>query len=117
MSRHLYLYIYIFIYNNNNNNNNRPVVSNSGFFTENISEFLDHHLQPLAKQVDSYIKDTNHLLQKLNGLDSLPEDAILCTVDVVGFYPSIPHDEGLESIREALNSRGDQSVSTETLLE
>ena len=95
----------------------RPVISNSGFFTENISEFLDHHLQPLAKQVNSYIKDTNHFLQKLNGLDSLPQDAILCTVDVVGLYPSIPHDEGLESIREALNSRGDQSVSTETLLE
>ena len=74
-------------------------------------------MQPLAKQVNSYIKDTNHFLQKLNGLDSLPEDAILCTVDVVGLYPSIPHDEGLESIREALNSRGDQSVSTETLLE
>ena len=95
----------------------RPVVSNSGFFTENISEFLDHHLQPLAKQVNSYIKDTNHFLQKLNGLDSLLEDAILCTVDVVGLYPSIPHDEGLESIHEALNSRSDQSVSTETLLE
>ena len=74
-------------------------------------------MQPLAKQVNSYIKDTNHFLQKLNGLDSLPEDAILCTVDVVGLYPSITHDEGLESIREALNSRSDQSVSTETLLE
>ena len=35
----------------------------------------------------------------------------------MGLYPSIPHDEGLESIREALNSRGDQSVSTETLVE
>ena len=27
----------------------RPVISNCGYFTENISEFLDHHLQPLAK--------------------------------------------------------------------
>ena len=38
----------------------RPVISNSGYFTENVSEFLDHHLQPLAKKVPSYIKDTNH---------------------------------------------------------
>ena len=74
-------------------------------------------MQPLAKKVPSYIKDTNHFLQKLNALEGLPQDAILCTVDVVGLYPSIPHDEGLESIREALNSRGDQSVSTETLVE
>ena len=26
----------------------RPVISNSGYYTENISSFLDHHLQPLA---------------------------------------------------------------------
>ena len=37
----------------------RPVISNSGYFTENISAFLDFHLQPLAKLVKSYIKDTN----------------------------------------------------------
>ena len=41
----------------------RPVISNCGFFTENISAFLDHHLQPLAKKVQSYIKDTNHFLK------------------------------------------------------
>ena len=45
------------------------------------------------------------LLQKLNALEGLPQDAILCTVDVVGLYPSIPHDEGLESIREALKGQ------------
>ena len=37
----------------------RPVISNSGYYTENISSFLDHHLQPLAQPVKSYIKDTN----------------------------------------------------------
>ena len=37
----------------------RPVISNSGYYTENISSFLDHHLQPLAQAVKSYIKDTN----------------------------------------------------------
>ena len=34
----------------------RPVISNCGYFTENISEFLDHHLQPLAKSVASLHK-------------------------------------------------------------
>ena len=42
----------------------RPVISNCGFFTENISEFLDHQLQPLAKKVTSYIKDTNRFSTK-----------------------------------------------------
>ena len=40
----------------------RPVISNCSYYTENISSFLDFHLQPLAKAVDSYIKDTNHFL-------------------------------------------------------
>ena len=32
--------------------------------TENISSFLDFHLQPLVPQVKSYIKDTNNFFEK-----------------------------------------------------
>ena len=88
----------------------RPVISNSGCFTENISAFLDYHLQPLAKKVRSYVKDTNDFLQKLASMEALLQDAILCTIDVVGLYPSIPHDEGLEALRTALDSRENQSA-------
>ena len=35
----------------------RPVISNCGYFTENISAFVDYHLQPLAKRVKSFVKD------------------------------------------------------------
>ena len=35
-------------------------------------------------------------------IGTLPEGAILCTVDVVGLYPHIPHDEGLQAVKEAL---------------
>ena len=27
----------------------RPVITNSGHYAENVSSFLDHHLQPLAQ--------------------------------------------------------------------
>ena len=43
----------------------RPVISNSSFYTENISTFLDFHLKPLSKQVKSFVKDTNDFLKKL----------------------------------------------------
>ena len=43
----------------------KPVISNCGFYTENISSFLDHHLQPLAQRVKSYINDTNYFLSKI----------------------------------------------------
>ena len=41
---------------------------------------------------------------------------MLCTVDVVGLYPSIPHGEGLEAIREALDRRENPDVATDTLV-
>ena len=52
----------------------RPVISNCGFYTENISSFLDHHLQPIAQKVNSFIKDTNHFLRKIKSLGQLPEE-------------------------------------------
>ena len=72
----------------------RPVISNCGFYTENISAFLDFYLQPLTREVKSYIKDTNDFLKKLRSLTDLPSDITLCSVDVVGLYRNIPHDEG-----------------------
>ena len=73
----------------------RPVISNCGSYTENISSFLDHPLQPIAQKVNSFIKDTYHFLQKIKSLGQLPEGGILCTIDVIGLYPNIPHDEHL----------------------
>ena len=68
------------------------------------SSFLDYYLQPVAKKVESYIKDTNNFLKKLQELASLPKKAILWTIDVVGLYPNIPHEEDLASIRKHLDN-------------
>ena len=78
------------------------MISGCGTPTEKISQFVDHHLRPLVPNIASYIKDTNHFLRKLKDVGTLPDGAILCTVDVVGLYPHIPHDEGLQALREAL---------------
>ena len=58
----------------------------------------------------------SHFLSLLAGLGEIPGDALLCTVDVVDLYPSIPHDEGLEAMRHALNSRQNPGVSTGSLV-
>ena len=83
----------------------RPVISNSGYYTENISSFLDHHLQRLAQALKSYIKDTNEFLKKLCSLPKLPDGIILCTMDVVGLYTNIPHEEGLSALRKRLETQ------------
>ena len=41
-----------------------PIISNRGYYTENIFAFLDFHIKPSAKSVKSYIKDTNDSLNK-----------------------------------------------------
>ena len=93
-----------------------PVISNCGTLTEYTSEYLDHHLNQLASQGTSYIKDTNHFLARLSKLDKIPEGALLCTDDVVGFYPSLPHGEGLEAIKQALDRRENPEVATDNLV-
>ena len=69
----------------------------------------------MVSQSRSYVKDTNHFLSRLSKLGKIPEGALLCTVDVVGLYSSIPHGEGLEAIREALDRRENPGVATDTL--
>ena len=68
-------------------------------------------------QVKSHIKDTNNFLKKLRDLPYLPEDSIICTIDVVGLYPSIPNEEGLRFLRNVLENRSNKNVSTDTLIE
>ena len=56
------------------------------------------------KSGTSYIKDTNDFLSKLKNLKKVPDNAILVTADVVGLYPSIPHNEGLEVLKKQLDN-------------
>ena len=64
----------------------------------------------------SYIKDSGDFLKKIKNLGSLPENAILVTADVVGLYPSIPHEPGLQALEEALENRNHKQIPTDKLL-
>ena len=87
-----------------------PVNSNCGTTTEIVSEFLDHHLQPVMKGGRSYVKDTQDFLEKLKHLGKVPSNAILVTADVVGLYASIPHEAGLEALYEKLKERVEKKI-------
>jgi L-ribulose-5-phosphate 3-epimerase UlaE len=47
----------------------------------------------------------------------IPEDFFPVSIDVVGLYTNIPHKEGLEIFRKALDKREDNTVTTELLVE
>ena len=78
----------------------RPVISNCGSPTEKCSEFLDHHLKPIKQKGWSYIKDSGDFINKTKNLSTIPHNVILVTADVVGLYPSIPHEAGLELLQK-----------------
>lgn len=73
----------------------RPIVSGCSGPTENCSAFLDFYLQPLVPLSKSYIRDSKHMIQILEDV-TLPQNAILATVDVEALYLNIPHSEGIE---------------------
>ena len=92
----------------------RPVISNCGVAIEKISECVDFHLQPMEADLLHLIKYSNDFLRRLKYLRNIAEGSILCTMDVAGLYPRIPHGEGLDSLAEVIEeflSRGEELLS------
>ena len=58
------------------------------------------------KALPSYLKDTTQLINELNEL-SIGPNTILVTIDVKSLYTCIPHHDGIEACKEALNSSMD----------
>ena len=70
-------------------------------------------MKSIVPQIPSYVKDTNDFLAKRNDMERFPDGAILVTIDLVGLYPNIPHDEGLEALRRTLNKRSNPAIPTD----
>ena len=89
----------------------RPIISDSGSYTENISLFADNFLKPLSNLHPFYLQDTPDFLEWIEEVDKddLPANSILFSVDVTGLSTNIPQDDGLEFCREALENRTDKT--------
>ena len=85
-------------------------MSNCGFYTKRYLVNFSPSFTTYCSESEIIIKDANHLGQ-------LSEGAILCTNDLVGLYPNIPHEESLASLRKFLNARTEEKVTTEILAE
>ena len=59
----------------------------------------------------SYIKDSGDFVEKLKNIDPIAQGAIIVKADVVGLYPSIPHDAGLKALIKALDNRENKKTS------
>ena len=83
------------------NPSGRPIVAGSGEPTEKISQLLDHFIGPLVPLSKSYIRDSTHLINILNKC-TVQQGMLLCMLDITSLYTNIPHNEGIQSIKEML---------------
>ena len=93
----------------------RPIVSGFSSCTSKLSEYLDTFLKYQARKCSSYIRDTKHFISKLNQIKSIPNDAILVTMDVGSLYTNIDHQEGAEACYEALETRKNKTIPSSLL--
>ncbi|XP_078506952.1 uncharacterized protein LOC144767356 [Lissotriton helveticus] len=82
----------------------RPIVSGIGGPTERLSQYVDKFLNPMVKNMPSYIQDSKHILSILADIAWQP-GLIMATLDVVSLYTSIEPDLGLAAVTRALNTR------------
>ena len=79
----------------------RPICASIGSSTYIASKYLDILLQPIMKNIKSFINNSNELVCKLESVKFSPNCHLL-EADVENLYPSIEIEDGLESLRKAL---------------
>ena len=92
-----------------------PVVSSINCYTANISKYVDYHLQPIVKQIPSYVKDTNDFINKINAVKSVPKNSYLVTMDVRSLYTNIPNAEGISAVKRAFDNYSKKTTSTKVI--
>lgn len=93
----------------------RPIVSDCGSESYRIAEYLDYFLTPLSTKHESYIRDTQHFLERVATL-TLTTPCLLFTMDVNSLYTNIDIPLGMESVRKILTRHPDPSRPDESLL-
>ena len=87
--------------------------------TENLSRFVEKHTAPLALNIPSRIKDTDHFLEIIDQInsDGLPDNVALVSFDIVNMFPSISNDKGVQAVRKALDTRSEKKPPTSCIIE
>ena len=69
-------------------------------------------MEKVIQKGSSYINDSGYFIKKISNLDSIPENVILLTADMVRLYPSTPHQVGLTALTESLAERDEETIPT-----
>ena len=86
----------------------RLLTSDNGSATENLSLYVEGRCGPLANNLKSNIKDTGHMLNIIDDLNTngIPDGAILVSLDIENMFPSIDNERGLNTAGKIELQRG-----------
>ena len=85
----------------------RGIISCNNSATESLQDFVDFKCNPAMRALQSYIKDTKHLLQimeKWNSEDLITNNASLITADMENMYGNMPLEISKQGIKEYFES-------------
>ena len=86
-------------------NPTRFIISGCNAAIENLSIFTENVLYDFASELPSRIKDTNHMLDIIDNLNSLdlPLDSILVNFYIINMFPNIDNNLALSSVKKYLD--------------
>ena len=96
-------------------NPGRPIVSSLNCHTSKISEYVDFHLQPIVKQISSYVKDFTDFLGELDAMKSVSDNTYMVSLDVKSLYTAIPNAEGIKALGESFDKHTSKNVATKVI--
>ena len=77
--------------------------------------YVQHHIKYISTTHPSYIQNTLDFLraiQEMNMGPQLEKNVMLVTMYATALYDNIPHKEGIECLREALDERENPKIPT-----
>ena len=93
----------------------RSVITSVNCHSSEILEYLDQHLQPIVREIRSYIKDTSNFDRKLKSITDVPENSHLVTPDAKSFYTSILNPEGIKIVKTSNENFTEKATATEVI--
>lgn len=94
----------------------RPIVSDCGSESYQTAEFIDYFLNPLSTRHQSYLKDTNHFIEKVKNL-KLEEPCFLFSMDVESLYTNIDTSIGMKTVEQYFRKYPDPNRPDNQLLQ
>lgn len=94
----------------------RPIVSDINSETYGSAEFIEYYLNPLSVKHPSYVKDSYDFIEKVKMM-AIPQDALLCSIDIDSLYTNINTAAGMTAIKEIFKKYPDRHRPDAELLE